>query len=70
VVTLLGGVLGVGLGSAFTRAISNLIHQPVVLTPQNAAIGMGFAVVVGVVFGFYPAVKAARLNPIQALRYE
>jgi putative ABC transport system permease protein len=70
VVTILGGVLGVALGSAFTRAISNLIQQPVVLTPQNAAIGMGFAVVVGIVFGFYPAIKAARLNPIQALRYE
>lgn len=70
VVTLFGGVLGVALGSGFTRAISSLIQQPVVLTPQNAALGMGFAVVVGVFFGFYPAVKAARLNPIQALRYE
>jgi putative ABC transport system permease protein len=70
VVTIFGGLLGVALGSAFTRAISNLIQQPVVLTPQNAALGMGFAVVVGIFFGFYPAIKAARLNPIQALRYE
>jgi ABC-type antimicrobial peptide transport system permease subunit len=70
VVTIFGGFLGVALGSAFTRAISNLIQQPVVLTPQNAIIGMGFAVVVGIFFGFYPAIKAARLNPIQALRYE
>jgi ABC-type antimicrobial peptide transport system permease subunit len=70
VVTLFGGALGVALGSGFTRAISSLIQQPVVLTPQNAVLGMGFAVVVGIFFGFYPAVKAARLNPIQALRYE
>ncbi len=70
VITILGGLLGVALGSAFTRAISSLIQQPVVLTPQNAVLGMGFAVVVGIFFGFYPAVKAARLNPIQALRYE
>ncbi len=70
VVTLFGGALGVALGAGFTRAISSLIQQPVVLTPQNAALGMGFAVVVGIFFGFYPAIKAARLNPIQALRYE
>jgi ABC-type antimicrobial peptide transport system permease subunit len=70
VITILGGFLGVALGSGFTRAISNLIQQPVVLTPQNAVLGMGFAVVVGIFFGFYPAIKAARLNPIQALRYE
>jgi putative ABC transport system permease protein len=70
VVTILGGLLGVALGGAFTRAISSLIQQPVVLTPANAILGLGFAVVVGVFFGFYPAVKAARLNPIQALRYE
>ena len=70
VVTIFGGFLGIALGSAFTRAISALIQQPVVLTPQNAVIGMGFAVVVGIFFGFYPAIKAARLNPIQALRYE
>ena len=70
VVTIFGGLLGVALGSAFTRAISNLIQQPVVLTPQNAAVGLVFAVVIGIFFGFYPAIKAARLNPIQALRYE
>ena len=70
VVTILGGLLGVVLGGAFTRAISSLIQQPVVLTPANAILGLGFAVVVGIFFGFYPAIKAARLNPIQALRYE
>ncbi len=70
VVTIFGGLLGVALGSGFTQAISNLIQQPVVLTPQNAAIGLVFAVVIGIFFGFYPAIKAARLNPIQALRYE
>jgi ABC-type antimicrobial peptide transport system permease subunit len=70
VVTILGGFLGLGLGVAFTTAISNLIQQPLVLTPQVMLLGLLFSVFVGIFFGFYPAVKAARLNPIQALRYE
>ena len=70
VVTLIGGVLGVLLGAGFTRAISSLIQQPVVLSPAMILAGLSFSVVVGIFFGFYPAVKAARLNPIQALRYE
>jgi putative ABC transport system permease protein len=70
VVTLIGGVLGVVLGAGFTRGISALIQQPVVLSPAMILAGLSFSVVVGIFFGFYPAVKAARLNPIQALRYE
>jgi len=70
VVTIAGGLLGLALGAGFTRAISSLIQQPVVLTPQIMALGLGFSVFIGIFFGFYPAVKAARLNPIQALRYE
>jgi putative ABC transport system permease protein len=70
VVTLIGGIAGVMLGAGFTRIISDLIQQPVVLSPRMVVSGLSFSVVVGVFFGFYPAVKAARLNPIQALRYE
>ncbi len=70
VVTILGGLLGLGLGVGFTTVISNLIQQPVVLTPPIMLLGLLFSVFVGIFFGFYPAVKAARLNPIQALRYE
>jgi len=70
VITLVGGVIGLAVGVGFTHAMSNLIQQPVVLSPRIAVIGLTFAMVIGVVFGFYPAVKAARLNPIEALRYE
>jgi ABC-type antimicrobial peptide transport system permease subunit len=70
VVTIIGGLLGLVLGIGFTRVMSDLIQQPVVLTPTTMALGLAFSVVVGVFFGFYPAVKAARLNPIEALRYE
>jgi len=70
VVTIVGGLLGLGLGVGFTHAISTLIQQPVVMTAQNMALGLGFAVTIGIFFGFYPAIRAARLNPIEALRYE
>jgi len=70
VVTIVGGLLGLGLGVGFTHAISSLIQQPVVMTVQNMLLGLGFAVTIGVFFGFYPAIRAARLNPIEALRYE
>ena len=70
VVTIVGGLLGLGLGVGFTAAMSTLIQQPVVMTPLNMLIGLLFAVAVGIFFGFYPAIRAARLNPIEALRYE
>jgi putative ABC transport system permease protein len=70
VVTIFGGVLGLGLGVGFTQAMSAMIQQPVVLTPQIMLLGLSFAVGVGIFFGFYPAIRAARLNPIEALRYE
>jgi putative ABC transport system permease protein len=70
VVTIFGGLLGVVVGAGFTRIMSGLIQQPVVLSPRIVGLGLSFSVVVGVFFGFYPAVKAARLKPIEALRYE
>jgi ABC-type antimicrobial peptide transport system permease subunit len=70
VVTILGGLVGLGLGVGFTTAMSELIQQPVVMTPRIMVLGLSFAVAVGIFFGFYPAVRAARLNPIEALRYE
>jgi ABC-type antimicrobial peptide transport system permease subunit len=70
VVTIMGGLLGVVLGAGFTKIISDLIQQPLVFSPATVILGLSFSVVVGIFFGFYPAIKAARLNPIQALRYE
>jgi putative ABC transport system permease protein len=70
VVTIAGGLLGLGLGVAFTHAMSTLIQQPVVMTAQNMLLGLVFAVTIGIFFGFYPAIRAARLNPVEALRYE
>lgn len=70
VVTIIGGLLGVLVGAGFTTVISDLIQQPVVLSPKVVLLGLFFSVTVGIFFGLYPALRAARLNPIQALRYE
>jgi len=69
-VTLMGGVIGIFLGVLFAQTVSRMIDQPTVITPQMAMIGFVTSVSAGIFFGFYPAVKAARLNPVEALRYE
>ena len=69
-VTVIGGTVGLGLGVVFAQIISSLVGQPAVITPQMAVIGVSASVTVGLVFGLYPAIKASRLNPVEALRYE
>ncbi|HEY3175235.1 MAG TPA: ABC transporter permease [Candidatus Polarisedimenticolia bacterium] len=69
-VTFLGGGAGILLGFVFTQAVTSLINQPAVITPRMAVVGFVTSTAVGVFFGFYPAVKAARLDPVEALRYE
>ncbi len=70
VVTIAGGLLGLVLGVGFTHAMATLVQQPAVTSVPSMVLGLAFAVVIGVFFGFYPAIRAARLNPIEALRYE
>jgi putative ABC transport system permease protein len=69
-VTSIGGAFGLVLGVGFARVITALIGAPAVITAQMAVIGVASSVLTGLVFGLYPAVKAARLNPVDALRYE
>jgi putative ABC transport system permease protein len=68
--TSAGGVLGLALGSAIGRAVHWLTGFPISLPWWSFAIGLGFSAAVGIFFGMYPAVKASRLDPIEALRYE
>jgi ABC-type antimicrobial peptide transport system permease subunit len=70
VLSLLGGILGIifGLGSSFL--ITQTLGWPVLVSPIVIAIAVLFSMTVGIFFGFYPARRAARLNPIEALRYE
>lgn len=68
--SLFGGLLGVVLGLAGSYGAALAFHIPFVPGPDVILGAFGFAALVGVFFGFYPARKASRMNPIEALRYE
>jgi putative ABC transport system permease protein len=68
--TSIGGVIGVGLGAAIGWIVHFASGFPISLPWWSFAIGLGFSASVGIFFGMYPAVKASRLDPIEALRYE
>ncbi|MBI3126601.1 MAG: ABC transporter permease [Candidatus Tectomicrobia bacterium] len=68
--SLAGGLIGVLLGLGGSGAIAYFAGWPVLILPDSVLLAFGFAGGVGIFFGFYPARKAARLNPIDALRYE
>ncbi|HHW26357.1 MAG TPA: FtsX-like permease family protein [Firmicutes bacterium] len=65
-----GGVIGIFLGSAATRLISRLGGWLPYTSPSAVGMAFGFSIMVGVFFGFYPAARASRLDPISCLRYE
>lgn len=68
--TLLGGILGIVLGAGGATIVSNLLSWPTLISPVAITVAVLFSGAVGIFFGFYPARKAASLNPIEALRYE
>jgi putative ABC transport system permease protein len=68
--TMLGGLIGIALGTGGATAVSRMLDWPTLISFQSIAIAFVFSGAVGIFFGFYPAKKAAGLNPIDALRYE
>jgi putative ABC transport system permease protein len=66
----LGGLLGVMLGFSIAGGVAFLSAWSTVVTGYSIILAFGFSLLVGMVFGTYPALNAARLNPIDALRYE
>jgi putative ABC transport system permease protein len=70
VLTSVGGILGIALGSGIGVAITLVTGFPISLPWWSFALGLGFSAAVGIFFGMVPAFRAARLDPIEALRYE
>ena len=68
VITLLSGVLGIGLGLSAANLVSMYIDVPVIITPLAVGLGLGAALLVGIASGILPARKAANLDPVEALR--
>ena len=68
--SLIGGGIGIALGFGLAEGMSRWMSWPAKVPANAVAMAFGFAAAVGVFFGFYPAQKAARLDPIDALRFE
>ncbi|MDX1546914.1 MAG: ABC transporter permease [Rhodothermales bacterium] len=70
VMSLVGGLIGVGIGFGGAALLARFTGWSTVVSPEMVLVALGFSAGVGIFFGFYPARKAAALNPIEALRYE
>jgi putative ABC transport system permease protein len=70
VLSLFGGGIGIGVGFALSQGVTLWMQWPTAVSPQAVLVAFGFAALTGVFFGFYPARKAAALDPIDALRFE
>ena len=68
--SLIGGLFGITLGLTGSLAIGQFAGWRTSLSPESIVLAVGFAAAIGIFFGFYPARKASRLSPIEALRYE
>ena len=69
-ISITGGIIGVMVGITATKLVTNLIHWPTLVTDFSVIISFLVCFVTGVFFGYYPALKASRLDPIEALHYE
>jgi putative ABC transport system permease protein len=70
VLSLMGGLIGIGAGAAISRVVGPLLNVTTYVSPESVMLSVGFSVAVGLFFGIYPAMRAANLRPIDALRYE
>ena len=69
-VSLIGGAIGVVIGLAGSMTAARIGDWPIITSPIAALLAIGFAALIGIFFGYYPAYKASRLDPITALRHE
>lgn len=70
VLTIIGGILGIILGFLGSLALSRFAGLTTEISPSSVGLAFGVSAIIGIVFGFYPARRAANLSPIEALRYE
>ena len=70
VLSLMGGLIGVLIGGGIAALVSKLLGWPTLVSALSVLISFAFATIIGIFFGYYPAHKAAALDPIEALRYE
>ena len=65
-----GGIIGVLLGVGASFAVNSIVHWPIYIQPWSIIMSFAVCTLTGVFFGWYPAKKAALLDPIEAIRYE
>jgi putative ABC transport system permease protein len=70
VLSVFGGLMGIVFGLAASRILANILEWPSTISPVSIVVAVIFSAAMGIFFGLYPARKAARLDPIEALRYE
>ena len=69
-ISITGGLIGVMLGITASFVVASTLNWPTLISETSFVVSFIFCVVTGVFFGYYPAQKASRLDPIDALRYE
>ena len=70
VLSLFGGGIGIALGFGISWGVTKFLTWPTTISSDAVALAFGFSAMIGIFFGFYPATKAAKLDPIEALRFE
>jgi putative ABC transport system permease protein len=70
VLSSLGGLVGIGLATAASIVAAHLMQVPYIFNPGINVLSFLFSAAIGVIFGYFPARRAAKLNPIDALRHE
>lgn len=70
ILSLIGGIFGIILGTSGSQLLSMMADWPIIVSPLSILLAFSFSGIVGIFFGYYPAMKASRLDPIEALRYE
>jgi putative ABC transport system permease protein len=66
----LGGAIGIAIAAAVVALLPRVFETPAIIQPEVVVLSLGFSALIGIFFGYYPALKASRLQPIDALRYE